>query len=160
MKNLIIIATLLLTAGAVHSQTCSELFFSEYSEGSSNNKYYEIYNPTSNTISLSGYSVSVFSNGSTTAGNSSIVVGYSPGNNLFVVEPFTFNLSANVAIDTDESATAMAVATASSKGSKIFAGSSEGGSVGVCLSSEITDEGLFVEADASEPAGASGCDAS
>ncbi|NCX25052.1 MAG: hypothetical protein EBX13_04655, partial [Proteobacteria bacterium] len=31
------------------------LFFSEYAEGSSNNKYLEIYNPTSETISLDGY---------------------------------------------------------------------------------------------------------
>ena len=33
----------------------SELFFSEYAEGSSNHKYMEIYNPTSETIDLSGY---------------------------------------------------------------------------------------------------------
>ena len=31
------------------------LFFSEYAEGSSNNKYLEIYNPTNETIDLSGY---------------------------------------------------------------------------------------------------------
>ena len=29
------------------------LYFSEYAEGSSNNKYFEIYNPTSDTVDLS-----------------------------------------------------------------------------------------------------------
>jgi hypothetical protein len=42
---------------------CTELFFSEYSEGSSNNKYFEIYNPTSATVSLSGYTVYLSGNG-------------------------------------------------------------------------------------------------
>ena len=32
-----------------------DLFFSEYAEGSSNNKYFEIYNPTSNVVSLDNY---------------------------------------------------------------------------------------------------------
>ncbi len=36
------------------SNDCS-LFFSEYAEGSSNNKYFEIYNPTDAAISLDGY---------------------------------------------------------------------------------------------------------
>ena len=42
---------------------CSELFFSEYSEGSSNNKYIEIYNPTANAVSLSNYTVYQSGNG-------------------------------------------------------------------------------------------------
>jgi predicted extracellular nuclease len=45
----------------------AELFFSEYVEGSSNNKYIEIYNPTDADVDLSGYSIALFSNGSTTA---------------------------------------------------------------------------------------------
>ena len=43
--------------------SCGDLFFSEYSEGSSNNKYFEIYNPTSAAISLSDYTVYLSGNG-------------------------------------------------------------------------------------------------
>jgi plastocyanin len=39
-----------------------DLFFSEYAEGSSNNKYLEIYNPTDATIELSGYAFPSVSN--------------------------------------------------------------------------------------------------
>ena len=41
----------------------SNLFFSEYAEGSSNNKYLEIFNATDGDIDLSGYSLSSCSNG-------------------------------------------------------------------------------------------------
>ena len=44
------------------------LFFSEYAEGSSNNKYLEIYNPTSNNIDLSSYALARVSNAPTTIG--------------------------------------------------------------------------------------------
>ncbi len=43
-----------------------DLFFSEYVEGSSNNKYIEIYNGTENTINLNDYQIQLFSNGSVT----------------------------------------------------------------------------------------------
>jgi hypothetical protein len=55
------------TGVSAPSTSCTDLFFSEYSEGSSNNKYYEIYNPTGTTIDLSDYEVRLFSNGGTTA---------------------------------------------------------------------------------------------
>ena len=41
----------------VQSTACADLFFSEYIEGSGNNKGLEIYNPTANAINLSGYTV-------------------------------------------------------------------------------------------------------
>ena len=44
---------------------CGELFFSEYIEGSSNNKGFEIFNPSSNAVSLSGYTVYLSGNGGT-----------------------------------------------------------------------------------------------
>ena len=42
---------------------CTNLFFSEYAEGSSYNKYFEIYNPSNAPISLSGYTVYLSGNG-------------------------------------------------------------------------------------------------
>jgi plastocyanin/DNA/RNA endonuclease YhcR with UshA esterase domain len=49
---------------------CTELYFSEYLEGSSNNKALEIYNPTNAAINLSAYSVKAYNNGGTSVSNS------------------------------------------------------------------------------------------
>ena len=46
----------------------SSLFFSSYAEGSSNNKYLEIYNPTNQAISLNGYAFPNVSNDPTEVG--------------------------------------------------------------------------------------------
>jgi DNA/RNA endonuclease YhcR with UshA esterase domain len=51
------------TSCATTTTGCTELFFSEYAEGSSNNKYIEIYNPTANAVSLSSYTVYQSGNG-------------------------------------------------------------------------------------------------
>ncbi len=50
----IVLACFTLMASSASAQ-CDNLFFSEYAEGGSNNKYLEIYNPTTDTIDLSGY---------------------------------------------------------------------------------------------------------
>ena len=55
---------LILSSYSLIAQDCSELFFSEYVEGSSNNKAVEIYNPTDAPIDLSSYSIERYSNGS------------------------------------------------------------------------------------------------
>jgi hypothetical protein len=55
---------LTLSSFSLIAQDCSELFFSEYVEGSSNNKAVEIYNPTGTPIDLSSYSIERYSNGS------------------------------------------------------------------------------------------------
>ena len=49
------------------AQFCAQLFFSEYVEGTNNNKALEIYNPTDNIIDLSGYRLARYANGSTEA---------------------------------------------------------------------------------------------
>lgn len=46
-------------------ETCN-LFFSEYVEGSSNNKALEIYNKSANSINLNGYKVEIYNNGANT----------------------------------------------------------------------------------------------
>ncbi|HKL47227.1 MAG TPA: lamin tail domain-containing protein, partial [Candidatus Izemoplasmatales bacterium] len=45
----------------------TELFISEYAEGSSSNKYIEIYNGTGADVDLTNYTVELYSNGDTTA---------------------------------------------------------------------------------------------
>ncbi len=68
------------------AQDCSELFISEYIEGSSNNKCIEIYNPTGSTIDLSGYDLAFFFNGGTNPSNFPIpLVGSLAAGDVYVV---------------------------------------------------------------------------
>ena len=70
MRKFTLLFGLLLSVFAANSQSCSDLFFSEYIEGSSNNKALELYNPTSSAINLSSYEVRAYNNGNTTVSNS------------------------------------------------------------------------------------------
>ena len=65
MKHFFTLIFIFLFSNLIHAQ-CADLFISEYVEGWSNNKALEIYNPTSNAIDLSGYSLSRYSNGGLT----------------------------------------------------------------------------------------------
>lgn len=47
----------------------SDLYFSKYGEGSSNNKFLEIYNGTGAPVDLADYSIELYTNGSATVGN-------------------------------------------------------------------------------------------
>jgi hypothetical protein len=58
-----------------NAQACTNLFFSEYLEGSSNNKAIEVYNPTNTTINLSDYKMYRYNNGSLTPTDSLQMVG-------------------------------------------------------------------------------------
>ncbi|MEC8458867.1 MAG: endonuclease, partial [Bacteroidota bacterium] len=75
------------------SGPCTNLFFSEYAEGSSYNKYFEIYNPSNAPISLSGYTVYLSGNGGsfTNTFSSNAVID---SNDVFVIA----HASANSAI--------------------------------------------------------------
>ena len=61
-KSLLFLIALIFGAG-LFAQECSDLFFSEYLEGSGNNKALEIYNPTDGEIDLSLYTINRYSNG-------------------------------------------------------------------------------------------------
>ena len=58
---------------------CDNLFFSEAAEGSSNNKYLEIYNPTSAAIDLSGYALGKVTNAPSEVGQYDSWYDFSPG---------------------------------------------------------------------------------
>ncbi len=66
MKRVFAVFVFLLAGLSTNAQ-CTDLFFSEYIEGSSNNKALEIFNPTNAAIDMSNYEVHRFTNGATSA---------------------------------------------------------------------------------------------
>ena len=66
MKKLLLFFVFTASAFILTAQDCSDLFFSEYLEGSGNNKGVEIFNPSDKIIDLSKYWVVRYSNGSST----------------------------------------------------------------------------------------------
>ncbi len=75
------------------SAASSELFFSEYIEGSSNNKALEIYNATGAPVDLgaNGYNVQMFFNGSATAGLTINLTGTVANGDVFVLAQSSAN---------------------------------------------------------------------
>lgn len=96
--SLILVATIL--AQGAFAQ-CSDLFFSEYIEGSSSNKSLEIYNPTSTVVDLSDYVVYRANNGSFTPTDSIFMQGMLGADSVFVIT----NPSANAAIASESDTT-------------------------------------------------------
>jgi hypothetical protein len=63
MKKSLLLIMAMAIGQFIFAQDCSELFISEYVEGSGNNKAIEIYNPTLETIDLGSYQLVRYSNG-------------------------------------------------------------------------------------------------
>lgn len=84
-----LIATTYYAGATVRVQAArpTELFFSEYVEGSSNNKALELFNGTGAPINLAtqGYSIQIFSNGSTTAGLTINLTGTIANDDVYVI---------------------------------------------------------------------------
>jgi predicted extracellular nuclease len=75
-------------AGAVAADSTTGsggLFFSEYIEGSSNNKALEIYNDTGATADLTGYAVKMYFNGSSSAGLTINLAGTVAAGDVYVL---------------------------------------------------------------------------
>jgi hypothetical protein len=85
MKRTLLFFSLLATAA--YGQDCSELFISEYVEGTGNNKAIELYNPTGTAISLTGYTIERHSNGSSNAsgGGTLTLAGTIQPHDVFVI---------------------------------------------------------------------------
>lgn len=63
----------------------TDLFFSEYLEGSSNNKALEIYNPLDVAVNLTGYYVNRYNNGTTTLSGSDTLSGMLQPGDVYVI---------------------------------------------------------------------------
>lgn len=63
----------------------ADLYFSEYIEGSSNNKALEIYNSSADSVDLAGHKVELYFNGSNSAGLTINLTGTIPANGVFVL---------------------------------------------------------------------------
>jgi hypothetical protein len=91
MRRSLVLAVVLLVCGlvgpSVASAASSDLFFSEYVEGSSNNKALEIFNDTGAPVELAAgsYDVQMFFNGSTTAGLTIPLTGTVADDDVFVL---------------------------------------------------------------------------
>jgi len=91
MRRSLALAVVLLVCGlvgpSVASAASSDLFFSEYVEGTSNNKALEVYNGTGAPVNLGtdGYNVQMFFNGSATAGLTINLTGTVANGDVFVL---------------------------------------------------------------------------
>ncbi|UTT42860.1 lamin tail domain-containing protein [Exiguobacterium aurantiacum] len=99
----LIISSMTPIAANVHAETlnASDLFISEYVEGSSNNKAIELFNGTNAAIDLSAYKLELYANGAATPGTTLNLTGtLQPGGTYVIV-----NGSANDALKAKSNAT-------------------------------------------------------
>ncbi len=88
-----VVPELIVQTSASGGGNLTDLFISEYVEGTSNNKAIEIYNGTSSSINLAanGYKLEFYFNGSTTAGTTINLMGTVSTGNVFVVASTSAN---------------------------------------------------------------------
>lgn len=77
--------TCYIQVGNSSSTLCNELFISEYLEGTANNKALELYNPSSNGIDLSAYSVELYANGATSPTFTQVLTGSLSAFDVYVI---------------------------------------------------------------------------
>ena len=105
MKRLFHAVLFMVAAVAAGAQSCTELFISEYVEGSSNNKAIEIYNPTGVAVNLSGYKLQLYANGSATATSVLSLAGTVAAGDVYVVVNSQANAAIKAARDTTSGVT-------------------------------------------------------
>ena len=101
-KTLLFVSVMAL--GTSFAQNCSDLFISEYVEGTGNDKALELYNPTSAPIDLTGYRIERFSNGQATSASGGVL------NLVGSVAPYSTFIIANGQTTTSPSSPACAPA--------------------------------------------------
>lgn len=79
------ITPLALIIASISASASAELIISEYVEGSGFNKAIEIYNTSSAEVSLNGYSLSLYSNGSGSASVTEELTGLLAANSTYVI---------------------------------------------------------------------------
>ncbi len=88
------ITPLALVLASLSAPASADLIISEYIEGSSNNKAIELYNNADTELSLEGYTLGLYSNGSSSVGNSIDLSGTLAANTTYIIS----NPSADAAI--------------------------------------------------------------
>ncbi|MCL4807125.1 MAG: Ig-like domain-containing protein, partial [Thermoanaerobaculia bacterium] len=93
LVSLVVLALIAVGAAGPAAAQPTELFFSEYVEGSSNNKAVEIYNGTGSAVDLTagGYHLLFYFNGNTTVGFTLALSGSVPAGDTWVVAPTNAN---------------------------------------------------------------------
>ncbi len=86
MKKAILTLFIAFASASLFAQIpCSKLFISEYIEGTNNNKAIEIYNPTQQTINLTGYKIYVSYNGGVSTQTTDLTGSINPGGTFLLV---------------------------------------------------------------------------
>jgi hypothetical protein len=85
MKKLLLSILTVFFAISMTAQNCTEIFISEYVEGSGNNKAIELYNPTNHVIDLTPYQLVRYSNGETTPNAVQLSGGFIQPKSTYVI---------------------------------------------------------------------------